>query len=138
MKFYRIIYLGFLYFIATFLLGFLLGIFRTMVLIPRLGEFISVAIELPVLLTGAWWIQLSLLSKKNVSRAEALQLGLMAFLFLIATEYLFATLLFQRSNQEYFSAIASSAGLLGLSGQLIFAFIPALFFRESKTPLKSD
>ena len=42
-----------LYFAATFAAGFALGTFRTLFLAPRVGEFVAVLIELPIMLAVA-------------------------------------------------------------------------------------
>lgn len=47
---------GAIYFVAVFTLGFCLGVLRTLVLVPRLGETLAVLAELPVILAASWLI----------------------------------------------------------------------------------
>lgn len=72
---------GFLYFVAVFGMGFLLGTLRVLVLIPMLGELISTFIELPIILSAAWLISGLLTTRFNVPpewRAR-LSMGMVAF-----------------------------------------------------------
>jgi len=45
---------GAAYVVAVFGAGFMLGVLRTLVLVPRLGALWAVLLELPVMLTIAW------------------------------------------------------------------------------------
>jgi hypothetical protein len=47
---------GVLYAIIVFLIGFILGTIRVLLVVPRLGETTAVIIEAPVMLTASWLI----------------------------------------------------------------------------------
>ena len=47
---------GALYAIIVFVIGFILGTIRVLLVAPRLGETIAVIIEAPVILTASWFV----------------------------------------------------------------------------------
>lgn len=51
----RILFTGIAYVTAVFAAGFILGVLRTLILIPLLGELTAVLIELPVKLRLPGW-----------------------------------------------------------------------------------
>ncbi|NNF67028.1 MAG: hypothetical protein HKM98_05925 [Gammaproteobacteria bacterium] len=117
---------GTLYFALIFALGFLLGTFRVLILEPRLDEFTAVLLELPVILTSAWFICAWLTGKFHVKAAvpARLVMGSIAFVLLIAAEIFLAVGIFDRPFDQYLQRLASKAGGLGLTGQIFFALFP--------------
>ena len=57
---------GCLYFVVGFLVGLVLGVFRVLLLAPRLGTTGAVLIELPVILPIAWFACRSLTTSLDV------------------------------------------------------------------------
>jgi hypothetical protein len=53
----RILLTGTAYIVAVFAAGFVLGVLRTLVLVPLFGELAAVLVELPVMLTVAWQLR---------------------------------------------------------------------------------
>src|SRR5260370_35001024 len=47
---------GAVYAIIVFLIGFILGTIRVLLLAPRLGETIAVIVEAPVILAASWFV----------------------------------------------------------------------------------
>jgi hypothetical protein len=116
--------LGAAYFAAVFPVGFVLGTIRTLVLVPRLGEAGAVAVELPMILAAAWIICGRLVRGRGLTRLEAAGTGAVAFVLLMLAE---AALWVGRSGRTVAGHLAlygEPAHLLGLAGQIAFAFFP--------------
>lgn len=120
------------YFALAFALGFLLGTLRVLLLVPRLGELASVAVELPLMLTASWFFCRWLLGRFAVPAhpGPRIAMGALAFAMLMAAEVGLSVVLFDRSLGDYAATFASAAGSLGLAGQLAFAAFPALQLRR--------
>ena len=52
----RTLFTGTAYVAAVFAAGFVLGVLRTLVLVPLWGELAAVLVELPLILTIAWLV----------------------------------------------------------------------------------
>ena len=126
----RMIFAAALAYVATvFAAGFLLGTLRVLIVAPRLGEFRAVALEAPVILLISWIVAGRVLRRWPVAagglRALA-AMGALAFALLMLAESTLATLAFGQTLPEWFAALATPAGALGLAAQIGFAAIPAL------------
>lgn len=119
---------GLLYFAIVFAVGFMLGTVRVMVVAPKLGLVPAVLIELPVLLTAAWFTSRALIKRWQVPALPAYRLlmGLCAFSVLMLAEFSFAVGVFGQPVQDYFAEIATPHGALGLAGQIAFGLWPRL------------
>ncbi|EXI92322.1 MAG: hypothetical protein AW12_00681 [Candidatus Accumulibacter sp. BA-94] len=115
---------GCTYFAGVFAVGFLLGVLRTLVLVPRVGETVAVLIELPVILGASWLICRRILRQASLSRAAAVVMGASAFALLMITELSISMLLANWSLAAHLALYAESAHRLGLAGQLAFALFP--------------
>ena len=120
----RTVRLAVLYFAAVFAAGFILGTIRTLVLAPTIGTTPAVLAELPVILAIAWIVCGWLLRDQSRDAADALAMGVIAFMLLIIAEAGLSVALFDRTLAEYFASFAQPHGLLGLAGQLVFATFP--------------
>ena len=116
------------YFIAVFLVAFILGIIRVLVLVPRLGEVASVSIETPVILTVSWVASRWATARFSVANevSSRLAMGVVAFALLMIVELAVSTLAFGRQIEDYVAAFWSPQGVIGLGTQIIFAFIPLI------------
>jgi hypothetical protein len=112
------------YFAAVFAAGFLLGVLRTLVLVPLLGELAAVLLELPVILGFAWLVCVRILRRWPMSAAAAAGMGLVAFLFLMVAEAGLSLLLAGRSLVEHLALYALLPQQVGLAGQLVFGLLP--------------
>ena len=119
---------GACYFAMVFALAFMLGVLRTLLLQPLLGDVGSVLVELPIVLLFAWWAARWLIGRFNVppKLAPRLAMGATAFALLIAVEAGLAVILFNRSLAEHVARYRLAPDLLGLAGQLVFGLIPVL------------
>ena len=117
------------YFLAVFAAGFALGALRVMLVAPHLGALASVALELPAMLAVSWLVAGAILRREPVvsaSPAARLCMGIIAFGLLMLAEALLARQLSGRSLAEFLRGLATSAGALGLAGQIGFALVPWL------------
>lgn len=116
------------YFAVIFALGFVLGTIRTLVLLPRLGEFAAVLLELPVMLAASWWASRRLAAAWQVPARPKprLAMGCGALALLMGAEWLLAVLVLGLDTGQWLGRFATPAGALGLSGQIVFGMIPAL------------
>ena len=119
---------GLAYFGAVFVVGFMLGAVRVLVLVPRLGETASVLLEVPVILVVSWRLSGWTTQEFRVSSAVSrrLLMGVVAFALLMLAEMGVSVFAFGRSIEDHFAAYRSSQGVIGLIAQIAFAFIPLM------------
>lgn len=113
---------------GIFLLGFLLGTLRTIVIVPRIGRLAGVLVEIPIMLAVSWFYCIRLTNRYSLFgdlRNSAL-FGVLSFLFLQCAEISFSFLIFREQWTDYIVNMGSLPGILGLSAQILFGFIPVL------------
>lgn len=116
---------GTLYFATVFAAGFVLGVFRTLVLLPWVGPLWAVLIELPVILGIAWLVCARILRRRPLSQSAAIGMGVVAFSLLMVGEAGISILLAGRTLAEHLALYdAQLPTLLGLAGQVAFAALP--------------
>ena len=130
----RTLFTGTAYVVAVFAAGFVLGVLRTLVLIPLLGELAAVLVELPVILTIAWLICTRILRRWPLLPPAAAAMGAIAFLLLMLAETSLSTLFAGRSLAEHLALYSQLPHQVGLAGQLAFALFPWIQARRSQTP----
>lgn len=130
----RILLTGTAYVAAVFAAGFVLGVLRTLVLAPLLGELAAVLVELPLILTVAWLVCTRILRRWPQSPASALGMGAIAFLLLMGAEAGLSMLLAGRSLAEHLALYSQLPHQVGLAGQLAFALFPWIQARRSQMP----
>ena len=121
------------YFLALFALGFILGTIRVIFVLPRIGEFAATAAEAPLMLVAAYFACRWAIRRWQVPPAITVRLAMVPwFLALLsAFEALLGATLFGRSVAEQWAALSTSAGLVGISAQVIAALLP-LFVGKNK------
>jgi hypothetical protein len=129
-----VLYTGTAYVAAVFAAGFVLGVLRTLVLLPRLGELGAVLVELPVILSIAWLVCSRILRRWPLSPPAAAAMGAIAFLLLMLAEAAVSTLLAGRSLAEHLALYGQLPHQLGLAGQLAYAAFPWIQARRSQRP----
>jgi hypothetical protein len=119
---------GFVYFMIVFAIGFVFGVIRVLVVIPRTGEIIAVLIELPLILTASWIVCTSLISRFQVAPkvVDRIKMGASAFAFLLVAEIALSTYVFGNPIDSTFVRCLTLHGFIGLCGQLAFAAFPLL------------
>ena len=119
---------GVAYFGVVFGAGFVLGVFRTLVVIPRVGERTAVMLELPIILALSWVVARWLVGKFEVSESlgSRLLMGGLAFGLAMVGETGVAVFALGRSIVEHFASYRDGTALLGLAAQMVFGLIPAI------------
>ena len=130
----RVLLAGTAYLVAVFAAGFVLGVLRTLVLVPLLGALWAVLFELPLILTVAWIVCARILRRWPLSPSPAAGMGAVSFSLLMLLEACLSNLLAGRSLTEHLALYAELPHQLGLAGQLAFAVFPWIQARRSYAP----
>ena len=113
------------YWAMVFALGFALGTVRVLWVIPLVGLVPATLIELPLILGGSWLAAGWLVRRFGiVSNGEALAVGALAFVILMAAECALAGVLAGQSPAQWLAGLGQPHALLGLAGQVVFALLP--------------
>lgn len=132
----RPILAGSAYFAIVFALGFVLGVGRTALLnaYPETTRLTAVAIELPILLAASWIAAGSLIQAQTPRpRIRArLVMGGVAFVLLMVAEFAIGLVLLDQTLADLVERYRDPSHALGLTGQIIFAIIPALHGKAQK------
>ena len=122
---------GAAYFALIFGLGFVLGTLRVLWLVPVIGEARAVLAEQPVMLTASWFAARWLVRRYHLAalRDKAI-MGMIAFLLLMLIEVTLARVLFGQSPADWRTSIFAMPGIIGLSGQIMFALMPLIVPRR--------
>lgn len=109
----------------VFALGFVLGTLRVLWVIPRVGLIPATLLELPIILAASWFAARWILRRFAIkSQREALTLGMLAFVLLMAAECALAAALVGQTPVQWLADLARPHALLGLAGQVAFALMP--------------
>jgi len=117
---------GLAYFALVFAVGFVLGTLRVLVVVPLLGEFFAVALEVPVML-AICWVACAILTRRFAVPAEMsprLVMGGVAFVLLLGAELVLAATAFGRGPMAFATELARPTGAAGFAGQVLFAHFP--------------
>ena len=116
---------GALYANIVFLIGFILGTIRVLLLAPRLGETTAVIAEVPMMLAASWFVCRWCVDRLNVRRTVPARslMGLVAFLVLMSAKVELGVVL-GRSIVDRLAMYKSPSGAIGLAAQVIFAYLP--------------
>jgi hypothetical protein len=127
---------GLAYFGCVFAAGFALGVVRTVLVVPLLGDTVAVALELPIILAVAWiacrWLVRRFEVPARVSPRAVM--GAFAFALLMAGEVAISLLLAGRSLTEHVQLYQEASHILGLAGQIAFALFPVLQIWTASPP----
>lgn len=117
---------GLIYFGAVFAVAFAFGTLRTLFIVPRIGPFWAVLIEVPILLTIAWVILGRIQARPPLTLGQAAVAGAFAFVLLMGAEVALSALLAGRSFSEHLALYARLPEQIGLAGQIGFGLLPML------------
>ena len=113
------------YWATVFAFAFALGVVRTLWLTPAIGAFAATLCEVPLTLALSWWAARRLTAHFRIAPGlEALAIGLAAFALLMLAEVSLARVLSGRSPGDWLRGMASAAGAVGLTGQVLFGLMP--------------
>lgn len=123
-----VVYAGFLYFLSVFALGFILGTIRTLFVEPLISATWAVLFEVPIMLSFSWHVSRKITRRYKVSAIlrDRLILGGVAFGCLMLGEIGISTMLMERTVLEHFANYGMVPVQVGLIGQVLFGFIPAI------------
>lgn len=117
---------GAAYCLIVFLLGFVLGSTRVLLVAPRLGETMAVLLETPLMLAASWaFCGWCLRRFEVVPKADAgVVMGGVAFALLMGVELAVSVLLFGRSPNGFVSGYRTTPGAIGLAAEVAFGLMP--------------
>jgi hypothetical protein len=117
------------YFLIAFAAGLAFGVFRTLILAPKIGDFLALAIELPLIL-GVCWTACGYLLRRTYSETPAfpdrLVIASVSLGLLLGAEFLLGNALLNKSISQQVTDYNSASGLAGLLAQLAFATFPLI------------
>jgi hypothetical protein len=121
---------GALYAIIVFLIGFMLGTIRVLLVAARLGETTAVSIEAPTMLAASWFVCRWCVARLDVAATVPVRslMGLVAFLVLMSAEMGLGVVL-GRSLADQLANYGSPAGAIGIAAEVIFATFPVIQIR---------
>jgi hypothetical protein len=121
------------YFLALFALGFVLGTIRVLFVAPQIGVLRATLLEVPAMLTAAFFLCRWTAARWQVSPALAARwvMGLWFLVLLALFETLLGVTVFGQTLDETWAGLATAAGLVGLTAQVIAALLP-LFVGRGK------
>jgi len=122
---------GAVYFLVVYVVGFVLGAARVLLVTPRLGATAAVLVELPVMLTASWIVCRLIVRRMAVApRPSArLAMGASAFILLMLAETALGMAAFGQTLATQIASLRQIAGLIGLGGQMMFALLPLIQLR---------
>jgi hypothetical protein len=113
------------YWAVVFALGFVLGTIRVLWLAPQVGMLPATLIELPVMLGASWLASGWLLRRFEIAGGgEALAVGLLAFVLLMAAEYALGVGMMGLTVGQWLADFGQPHAAVGLTGQIVFALMP--------------
>ena len=118
---------GALYAAVVFLIGFIFGSLRVMLLIPALSDTTEVLLELPFILLASWFVCRWCVDRLGVCRSAQARvlMSVVAFVVLMVVEFGLAITL-GRPLADQLAGFASPAGVIGLTAQVVFGLFPVV------------
>lgn len=118
------IFYAVIYTILVFAIGFGLGVVRNIHIVPKIGKFYAVLLELPFII-GASFLIASFLNSQ-IFAPNRIFISIFSLIFLIIIEFLFAHFMFKMSLSKFLNKYKKADGQLGLFGQICFALLPLI------------
>ncbi len=117
---------GALYALVVFLIGFILGTIRVLLIVPRLGETAAVLLEAPLILAASWFVCRWCVNRLQVPPVfvGSIPDGSGRVRGAEAAEFALGRLAFDRSITGQLGTYGSAAGEIGLAAQIVFATFP--------------
>ena len=129
----RVLRASLVYFALTFGAGFVLGPFRILVLVPRLGARTAELTEMPVMIGITWLAARWVTQKFSVppERTPRLSIGVMAGALLLIAEFTLVLRLRGLTLEEYFATRDPVSGTAYYAAVLLLMLMPLLVNRGS-------
>jgi hypothetical protein len=123
----RILKAAFLYFAIVFGVGFLLGIIRTLWIVPGVGTRKAELLELPIMfIVSVFAARLTVRTLPASSRAARLAMGCIALMLMLAAEFGLVLWLRGIGIRQYLATRDPVSGTAYYTMLVIFALIPAV------------
>jgi len=122
-------------FLLVFAAGFALGAIRVPLLVPRLGERVAELIEAPLMLAAIVLAARLVVARaaRGCSAPALLAIGTLALAMMLAVEFTVVLRLRGLTLGDYFAARDPVAGFVYVALLLVFAAMPALAARLSRS-----
>jgi hypothetical protein len=129
----RVLRASLVYFALAFGAGFVLGPFRILVLVPRLGTRVAELVELPVMIGITWLAARWVTQKFSVppERGPRSSMGAMAGALLLLAEFTLVLRLRGLTPEEYFATRDPVSGTAYYAAVLLLMLMPLLVNRGS-------
>lgn len=122
-----------IYFILVFSVGFILGTFRVLWLLPLLGERYAELLEMPFMLIAIYLLARYINSRIiSLSGTAHLLIGLTALLLLLSVEFTLVLGIRGISFTEYWQSRDTVSGTFYILSLGLYMLMPYLLFRYSK------
>jgi hypothetical protein len=130
----RAIVAGAFYTVIVFLVGFVLGIVRVLVLVPWLGGTAAAAVEVSVMLIASSFVSRASVNRLGVPPKVGVRslMGAVAVLMLILAEFALGVA-FSRPLVGQFASLVSWPGAISLAGQIAISILPVVQARCGHT-----
>jgi hypothetical protein len=124
----RAILAGAVYWGIVFAWAFALGVLRTVLVAPRIGQLSAVLLETPLVLGASWVASRWTVRRLGVGFAatERLVMGGAAFSLLMIAELATSVFAFGRPPAQWLAGFRTVPGAVGLIAQIAFGFVPLL------------
>ena len=123
---------GTVYFALVFAVGFVLGVIRTLWVVPRVGTRKAELTEMPVMLVvtilAAHWTVLRLAVQPMLS--ARIGMGCIALVLMLVAEFGFVLWIRRLSTKEYFSTRDPVSGTAYYAMLVVFAAMPMLVSKK--------
>lgn len=128
---FRTIKAGITYFVLVFGVGFVLGVIRVTLLVPRLGERTAELIEMPFMFVAIVVSARLIIWRFRLPASAMIRLGAgcLALGLLVGAEVLLAVAIQERTLGEYVASRDSVSGGVYLAMLLLFAVMPLVLAR---------
>jgi hypothetical protein len=115
---------GLVYFLLVFGAGFVLGVARTLLVVPRIGAPMAELLETPLMLVAIWFAANWLV--RRTAPGAALPAGLLAFTLTLAADTAVGVFLRRMTLAEVFFHREPLNALAYYGSLLVFGFLPAI------------
>ena len=142
LPFQKTILAGFVYFAIVLGTGFVLGVFRVPILVPRMGERWAELAEMPIMATVIFLAAGYILRRfpEICFPGRSLVAGFLALALAVSAELGLAVVLQSQTIPEFLSSRDKVSGSVYLALLLVFAIMPRIRLRSlaSALPKRSD
>lgn len=127
----RVVQAGLTYFVLVFGVGFVLGVIRVTLVVPRLGERMAELMEMPLMFVAIVVSARLIIWRFRLPASARIRLGAgcLALGLLVGAEVLLAVALQERTLGEYVASRDPVSGVVYLAMLVLFAVMPLVLAR---------